>query len=187
MEENNLIIENKGLIYLAIKEEHLYWKTQDEYQDFIDAGYDGLLNGIRTYNKDLGIKPSTYYYSCIKHEMIKVIQRKELRKNSIKTVSLNKTVGQDEIEELIDLIPDEVDLEQELQKQEQNERLHYLVDHLPKPKDRLVIKMIFGLDGWEQMSASEIARRWGVNKNTIIQRKNRALRKLWFKMQKEDI
>ena len=187
MEENNLILEHKGLIYLAIKEEHLYWKTQDEYQDFIDAGYDGLLKGIRTYDTSKGIKPSTYYYKCIKHEMIKVIQRKELKKNSMKTISLNKSVGYEEVEELIDLIPDDIDIEQEITKNERNERLLYLVDHLPIAKDRYVIKMMFGLDGWEQMSASEIARRWGVNKNAIISRKNRALRRLWYRIMKEDL
>ena len=47
--------------------------------------------------------------------------------------------------------------------------------------------MMFGLDGWEQMSASEIARRWGVNKNAIISRKNRALRRLWYRIMKEDL
>ena len=186
MEENNLILEHKGLIYLAIKEEHLYWKTQDEYQDFIDAGYDGLLKGIRTYNNTKGVKQSTYYYSCIKNEMFKVIQRKELKKNSIKTVSLNKIVGSEE-DELIDLIPDDVDIEREITIKERKEKLLYLVDHLPIAKDRYVIKMMYGLDGWEQMNASEIARRWRVNKNAIISRKNRALKILWYRIKKEGL
>ena len=82
MEENSLIEEHKGLIYLAIKENHIYWKTEDEYQDYIDAGYDGLLQGIRTYDTTKGIKPSTYYYTCIKNEMIKVITLKNRKKNS---------------------------------------------------------------------------------------------------------
>ena len=67
---------------------------------------------------------------------------------------------------------------------ETKEKLIYYIDHLPIEKDRYVIKMMFGLDGWKQMNASQIARRWGVNKNAIISRKNRALRQLWYRIRK---
>ena len=187
MEENSLIEEHKGLIYLAIKENHIYWRTEDEYQDYIDAGYDGLLQGIRTYDTTKGIKPSTYYYTCIKNEMIKVITLKNRKKNSMKTVSLNTLVDDLDGTELIDLIPGSVDIEQEILDKETKEKLIYYIDHLPIEKDRYVIKMMFGLDGWKQMNASQIARRWGVNKNAIISRKNRALRRLWYRIRKEDL
>ena len=105
-----------------------------------------------------------------------------MKKRNVEVISLNKTVGVEEDEELIDLIPDNTDIEKLIEDKETSERLINLVDHLPIPKDRYVIKMMYGLDGWEQMSASEIARRWGVNKNSIIQRKNRAIRLLWIKI-----
>ena len=93
--ENDLIEKHKALIFMAIKKEHLHWKTQDEYQDFIDAGYDGLLNGIRTFNPDKGFKESSYFYVCIRHEMIKVIVRKNNEKNSVKVSSLNIPIEND--------------------------------------------------------------------------------------------
>ena len=108
MMENDLILKHKGLIYLAIKKEHLHWKTQDEYQNFVDAGYDGLLNGIRTFNPDKGFKESSYYYACIRNEMIKVIVRKNNEKNSVKVSSLNTLVENDI--EIIELIPDTIDI-----------------------------------------------------------------------------
>ena len=46
---------------------------------------------------------------------------------------------------------------------------------------------MYGLDGYEQLSASEIARRWGVSKNAIIQRKNKALNILYYKIRKEGL
>ena len=185
--EDELINEHKGLIYLAIKEEHLYWRTQDEYQEFIDAGYDGLLKGIRTYDESKGIKPSTYYYTCIKHEMLRVIQVKEYKKNSMKTVSLNTLIDKLDYTELIDMIPSDVNIEQELLNKEQKERLMYHIDHLPNERDRLVIKMLYGLDGFETTNISGIARKWGVNKNAIIHRRNRALNRLWLKIRNDSL
>lgn len=184
MMENDLILKHKGLIYLAIKKEHLHWKTQDEYQDFVDAGYDGLLNGIRTFNPDKGFKESSYYYACIRHEMIKVIVRKNNEKNSVKVSSLNIPVENDI--EIIELIPDIIDIEKEVFDNIRNEKLLGYVNQL-KPKDRYVIKMLFGLDGWKQTTAIEIARRWGVNKNTITARRDRALNNLLKRIKKEGL
>lgn len=185
--EDDLIVEHRGLIFLAIKNEHFYWKTDDEFQDFVDAGYDGLLQGIRTYDPNKNIKESTYYYTCIKNEMIKVITNKHRIKNQAKVVSLNTLVSDMEDTELIDLIPSTTDVEQEVFTMVRNERLIELINRLPIEKDRYVIKMMFGLDGWTQMSASAIARRWGVNKNSIIERKNRALRQLWYRIRNEGL
>ena len=183
--EEEIIKKQTPLIYLAIKKEHLYWKTEDEFQDFVDAGYDGLLKGIRNYDDTKGVKASTFYYTCIRHEMHKVIYKKNLKKNSMKTISLNTMItGQDEIG---DLIPSDYDLESTIVQRIESERLIDLVDHLPIPRDRYVIKYLFGLDGYKEMSATKLAERWGVNKNAIIHRKNRALRQLWIRIKKDGL
>lgn len=186
MSEEELIVKHKGLIFLAIKEMRLYWKTQDEYQDFVDAGYDGLLNGIRSYNKDKGIKPSTYYFTCIKHEIGKTIQRKTRKRCTGKVISLNLQINEVD-DELIDIIASDVDIQKEVEDKLLAERIVEIVEELPIEKDIEVIKHNFGLDGYKQVSCSELARMWGVNKNSIIFRKNRALRQLWRMLKEEDI
>ena len=182
MDENEKYLQYKALINLAIKNLHIYWKTEDEFREYDDAGVDGIIKGIRTYDPSKKVKESTYVYKCIETELKRRIYLNTMKKRNVEVISLNKTVGVEEAEELIDLIPDDTDIEKLIEDKETSERLINLVDHLPIPKDRYVIKMMYGLDGWEQMSASEIARRWGVNKNSIIQRKNRAIRLLWIKI-----
>lgn len=179
MDEEQEVKDQTPLIYIALKNEKLYWKNEDEKQEFVDAGYDGLIKGIRSYDITKGIKKSTYYYRCIKYEMFHVIAKKQRKKRTAKVVSLNYEIND---EELQDFIPSATNLEEDIIQKEKNEQLLDLVNTLPIAKDRYVIKMMFGLDGFEQLSASEIARRWGVNKNAIIQRKNRALRILNYKI-----
>ena len=185
MEENNLILEHKGLIYLAIKENHIYWKNEDEYQDFIDAGYDGLLQGIRTYDTTKGIKPSTYYYTCIKNEMIKVITLKNRKKNSIKTVSLNTVIGIDT--ELQDYIPSEENIETKIEKKIRDEEIVKIVNRIHKEKDKELIKDLYGIDNHKEKTVDEIANELGVSNKRIYDRKKRLLGILWRKLKEEDI
>lgn len=187
MDEEKEYLENKGLIYLAIKKEKIYWKTEDEFQDFVDGGTDGLLQGIRTYDPSLGIKKSTYYYRNIKFGLGKVISYKTRMKRNMDTVSLNKLIDSVDDTELIDMIPGNENVEAEVEKKIMTEKLIEMIDKLPIPKDRWVIKHMYGLDGYEMLNASELARKWGVNKNMIISRKNRAIRILYYRIRKEGL
>ena len=49
MDENEKYLQYKALINLAIKNLHIYWKTEDEFREYDDAGVDGIIKGIRTY------------------------------------------------------------------------------------------------------------------------------------------
>lgn len=187
MNEEELFINNRGLIFLAIKNMHLYWKTNDEFQDYIDAGTDGLLIGIRTYDKTKGTKESTYYYACIKNEINKMLIKKNLKRYKGQTISLNLLANEIDDTELIDLIPGDIDIEKEIEDKLMAERIVEIIDTLPIVKDRYVIKMYYGLDGYERMNCTQIAKRWGVNKNRIIDRKERAINKLRRRMKQEGI
>lgn len=184
--EEQLIKDNEKLIYQVIKDLHIFWKTQDEYQDYIDAGYDGLLNGIRNYSEEKGIKSSTYYYVCIKYELIKMITYHNRRKNS-KPLSLNTNVDDLNETEVIDLIPDDTDIEQEIETKIRNEKLLEYIDHLPKAKDRYTIKYLFGLGGFPLLSVDELATRWGVSRNMIFTRRKRALKLLYQKIRSKGL
>lgn len=181
MNEEEEYIQNKGLIFLAIKKMHLYWKTPDERQDIEDAGIDGLLKGIRTYNENKGYKKSTYYYTCIKNEISKMIYLKNMQKRTADVVSLNKEVN--EKIEILELIPGETNLEAEALNKEKAKVLNELVDSLPIEKDREVIRYRYGLKGYPVLNGEQIGKKWGVNKNAIYHRERRALVQLWLRIQ----
>lgn len=180
MNEEDEYIQNKGLIFLAIKKMHLYWKTPDERQDIEDAGTDGLLQGIRTYSEDKGYKKSTYYYTCIKNEISKMLYLKTMQKRTADVVSLNKEISEEF--ELLELIPGETNLEAEALNKEKAKILNELVDSLPIEKDREVIRYRYGLKGYPVLNGEQIGKKWGVNKNAIYHRERRALVQLWLRI-----
>ena len=183
MDEEQEYKRNIGLIYLTIKQLHLYWQTDDEFQDYVDAGTDGLIKGIRTYDLNKNIKKSTYYFSCIKHEILHLLTYKNTKKNKVEIVSYNKVIGQ-EGEQLIDFLASDINLEQELLNEERKETIIQAINSLPIEKDRYVIKFLYGLDGYEKLNMTQLGERWGCNKNAIMFRKNRALGQLWHKLRR---
>lgn len=184
MTDDEKVKKYEGFIYLAMKRLHIYWKTDEEHQDYIDSGYDGLINGIRGYDETKGFKPSTYIYKCIETELKKRIFLNTMQKRTTKVLSLNKEV---EDIELVELIPDTINIEKEVMDKIQREKINSLVNKVLKGKDKLVIKMIYGLNGWEQVGVCEIARRWGVSKSAITFRKNKALKKLLEQIKRDGI
>lgn len=186
MDENEKYLQYKGLIFLAIKKKNIYYKTEDEFQEYVDVGTDGLLKGIRTYDNTKGVKESTYVYKCIETEIKKKVYLKTMKKRTGKVVSLNK-VATDTGDEIIDLIASDVDVEKEVEDKIIGERIVEIIDTLPIKKDQEVVKFCYGLDKHEQLNCSQLARKWGVNKNAIITRKNRAIKKLWIKLKEEGI
>jgi len=188
MNENDKYLQYKGLIFLAIKNKHVYYKTEDEFQEYIDAGTDGLIKGIRTFDETKNVKESTYVYKCIETEIKKRIYIRTLKKNNEKVISLNTLIeNSGNYEELMDFIPSEVDIEKEVEDKLLGERLVEIIETLPIEKDQEVIKYVYGLDNHKKMNCSQIARLWGVNKNAIISRKNRALGLLWKKVKEDEI
>ena len=184
MIDDELVKRYEGYIHLAIKRLHIYWRTEEEHQEYIDSGYDGLINGIRGYDPTKGFKPSTYIYKCIETELKKRIYLNTMQKRTTKVISLN--IEAEDIE-LIELIPDTKDIEKEVMDKIRNEKLNKLVNTILTGKDRYVIKMLYGLDGWEQIGVCEIARRWGVSKSAITFRKNKALKKLLEEIKKDGL
>lgn len=180
MNEEEEYLNNKGLINLAIKKMHLYWKTPDDRQEIEDAGVDGLLKGIRTYEEDRGYKKSTYYYTCIRNEICRMLYLKSMQKRTADVVSLNKEISEEF--ELLEIIPGETNLEAEALNKEKAKILNELVDSLPIEKDREVIRYRYGLKGYPVLNGEQIGKKWGVNRNAIYHRERRALVQLWLRI-----
>lgn len=180
MNEEQLILDNIPLIYKCIKDMHLYWQTEDEFQAYYDAGLDGLMKGARQYDRSKDIKPSSFLYPCIKNEIMHLLTVKNLkkRKNEFGSdISLNLIVNEDSnsTTEFVDFIPDlNTNIELEVEKKFELERLLSAVESLENEKDKLVVKMYYGLDGYESRTYESIGKSLNVTREMIRIRLKRA-------------
>ena len=177
--EEKLILDNIPLIYLAIKNMHLYWKTEDEFQEYYDAGLEGLIRGAKKY--DGSTKPSTYLYKCIKNMICRSIMLSETDKRKINKeamISLDQCVDYENETTFGELIASEYNLEEEVEKELQLQAIVKELDSMKNKRDALCIKLYYGLEGRTPLTYKQIAEKLGVTQEMVRQRVSRGLKKL---------
>ena len=190
MYDEKLVTENLALINLMIKKLNCKWETDDEYQNYYDYGLEGLIKGAKTYDESKG-KASTYLCQCIANGIKRIFYLNDLPKNhnpAGPNLSLNYEVYEgnniNDYSEFGDFIPDpNVNVEEEVEKTLEKERLLYAVNNLKNEKDKIVIKMYYGLDGYEELNSyDKIAEKFGVSRSAIFARVKRAKEELKNKL-----
>ena len=190
MYDEKLVTENLALIVLMIKKLNCKWETDDEYQNYYDYGLEGLIRGAKTYDESKG-KVSTYLCSCIKNSIQRAFYLNKMPKRynpAGPDLSLNYEVYEgnnlNDYSEYGDFIPDpNVNIEEEVERIHQKEIILNAVNNLKIEKDKLVVKMYYGLDGYEECkSYDKIAEKFGVTRNAIFSRMSRARKELKAKL-----
>lgn len=179
MNQDDLIVKNTKLIYKVIQRMHLTYKTEDELQDYYDAGLLGMIKAAKYYD-EAKTKPSTFFYTAIANEIKKFLIVKTAKKRFNENgsdISLYTDLGEDL--QIIDVIKDKnVDIEKEVEKKLESERLLYAINKLSNEKNKIVIYKLYGLNGYQQKNMSEIAKEFRVSKNAIYEMKRRSIIKL---------
>ena len=186
-EEDRMVKDNIKLIYLVMKDHNLLYMEDELY----DVGLIGLTKGIKTFDKSLGNRESTYMYACIKREIIAHLRRIKAQKRTLfKEVSLNTKVKVSKRDsegiELIDCIPDtKLDFEENIEIEERNKMLERYVCRLSSGQRELICHY-YGILGYNRMSVADLKRKYNTSKQAIFARRNRALEKL-KKMYEKDL
>lgn len=161
-EIDDMIVENRALVNKVMKDMRCHWDTRDEYREMHDAGVMGLIKGAQSYNKSIS-KPSTYLYTCIKHEICKYIYLKERAKRKIdkwSTISLDEPYCYEDGKSVEEMVPDErVDVERGVMEEVTKDMVRRTLDKLnPRYKELLTLRYGVGCDEYK---VNEIAKMQG--------------------------
>ena len=184
MNEEELILNNLPLIKKVIKDMKLYWRTDDEFQDFYDAGVEGLIKGAKQYNSSIS-KPSTYLITCIRHEICKHLYLSECDKRKVHKetlVSLDKEVGNETT--LADFLQSDINIEEEILKKLEIEKLLNTIDKCLTQRQKKYICKSYGLNGYKQKSFEAIAAEENCSRSnvySIVKRAKKILKKQLIK------
>ena len=103
---------------------------------------------------------------------------REIMRLSQVPVSLETPVGKEEDSRLGDFIPDRADsIDKEIEQIRLKEQVDHVVGKLPE-RERLVIRMRFGLDDGRARTLEEVGREFHVTRERIRQIEVKALRRL---------
>lgn len=172
---NKLIEHNLRLVAHIVKK---YESKNVSPDDLISIGTIGLIKGIDSYNKERGVKLTTYAAKCAENEILMHFRSNKKHNN---TVSLNDIVARDkdgaEIS-LIDMIQqNNEDISTTI---ETKENIKYLKKYLNVLNNRelKIIKMRYGLYGEDEKTQKEIAKELHISRSYVSRIEKRALIKM---------
>ena len=177
LEAKHILIErNLRLVAHVIKK---YQSLEEDPEDLISIGTIGLIKAVVTFNPDKGNRLAAYASRCVENE---ILMHLRARKKSGKEVSLYEPIGTDRegneiklydiIESEEDDIPERVHLKENIQK------LYEKVENELSSREKLVLKMRYGLYNGEEYTQREIARQLGISRSYVSRIEKSAILKL---------
>ena len=177
LEAKHILIErNLRLVAHVIKK---YQHLEENPEDLISIGTIGLIKAIITFNPERNNKLGTYAARCIENEILMLLRTK---KKHSKEVSLYEPIGTDrdgnEIQ-LFDIIEaDEADAQTKITLKDDIRLLYEKLESELSPRERLVLKMRYGLYNQEEYTQREIADQLGISRSYVSRIEKSAIEKL---------
>ena len=174
--KHQLILHNLRLVaHIAKKYNNLY-RDQEE---LISIGIIGLIKAILSYDNEKSIRLATYASRCIENEILMSLRTAKKYQNDI---SLHEPIGTDrdgnEIQ-LFDIIEaDEADAQTKITLKDDIRLLYEKLESELSPRERLVLKMRYGLYNQEEYTQREIAKQLGISRSYVSRIEKKVLEKI---------
>ena len=173
--KQKLIERNLRLVvFIARKFEN----TGVNLEDLISIGTIGLIKAIGTYRRDRNIKLATYASRCIENEILMHIRKISCQKAE---VSLDEPINMDyDGNELLlsDILGTDEDMILKPMEDDVDLRLlRKAVKELP-PREREIVLMRFGLEGYKELTQKEVAQKMGISQSYISRLEKRIMLRL---------
>lgn len=174
------ISDNLALVTYIIEK---YWPKFDE--DLFQTGCMGLIKAVDSYDPNRGVKKSTYYGKCVLNEIYMSNRKYATVKHGrdAKIMSLNEIVTEDRNERL-DYIEANVDVEEEVEKNDEIKRMIEVYDKL-EPIEQTIVKHTFGLFESEILNQHQIAKLINGSQPNVSKSLKKILRKMKGLMENE--
>ncbi len=177
LEAKHILIErNLRLVAHIVKK---YQTSPEETEDLLSIGTIGLIKAVVTFDPDKSVRLGTYAARCIENELLMHLRAK---KKTSREISLYDPIGTDregnEIQ-LFDIIEtEEDDAHRKIERKDDIRTLYAKVEAELSPRERLVLKMRYGLYNEEEYTQREIAALLGISRSYVSRIEKSAIEKL---------
>ena len=160
-----LIERNLRLVAHIVKK---YQSGEEDVEDLLSIGTIGLIKAVVTFNPAKNVRLGTYAARCIENEILMYLRS---RKKTMREISLYEPIGTDregnEIQ-LFDVIEtEEDDAHQKVETRDDVRLLYQKMESELSPRERLVLKMRYGLYNEEEYTQREIAAQLGISRSYV--------------------
>ena len=146
-------------------------------EDLISIGTLGLIKAVNTFRSDKNIKLATYASRCIENEILMYFRKVSGKQEVSLDEPLNTDPDGGELLLSDVLGSDEPPMSQAMEEAEERLALRRAVAALEE-RERLIIRLRFGLDGAQELTQNEVADLLGISQSYISRLEKKILRKL---------
>ena len=172
---DKLIEHNLRLVAHIAKK---YTTASAEQDDLQSIGTIGLIKAVETYSPDRSSRFSSYAATCVENE-IRMFFRSIKKLSS--DVSINDPLETDRDGNpltLFDLLADDFDLEESVDRKIDGEKLRRIVERELDPREKQIIMLRYGFSGCRPLTQREIARKMDISRSYVSRIEKKALEKL---------
>ena len=157
---NKLIVHNLRLVvYIARK----FDSAAVNIEDLISIGTIGLIKAVNTFRPDKNIKLATYASRCIENEILMYLRKNASQKNEV-SIDEPLNIDWDGNELLLSdvLGSDGDEVGRGIEQEDEKFLLLSFVCELP-PREKQIMEMRFGMNGYEEYTQKEVADALGIS------------------------
>ncbi len=169
---DKLIEHNLRLVAHIVKK---YYATGADPDDLVSIGTIGLIKAIKTFKPDKKIRLSSYASRCIDNEILMYFR--SIKKSS-KDISINEEIDSDSDGNaltLMDIMSVDDTIVEDLDVKLKTENLAKYIKESLSPREQLIIRLRYGLDGREPLTQREVAQLLKISRSYVSRIEKKAL------------
>ncbi len=173
--KDKLIEHNLRLVAHIVKK---YYAAGCDQDDLISIGTIGLIKAVTSFKADKNIRLATYAARCIENEILMYFRN---IKKSAQDVYINEPIDTDSDGNaltLIDVIADESDVVDNIDKKIKIQRLKVLINGILDKREKEIISLRYGLIGEKELTQREIASKLNISRSYVSRIEKSALQKI---------
>ncbi|MDR1364938.1 MAG: RNA polymerase sporulation sigma factor SigK [Oscillospiraceae bacterium] len=173
--KNQLVECNLRLVAHIIKKFH---SKTDGSEDLISVGTIGLIKAVNTFKSDKGTRLSSYAARCIENEIL--MHLRNVKKTSL-DVSITEPIETSKAGNpltLQDTLTDGISIFDEISNKISIEKLNKIILLNLAPREKIIIKLRYGLENFKPLTQQEIADKLGISRSYISRIEKKVIEKL---------
>lgn len=172
---SKLIEHNLRLVAHVIKK---YYSNTSDQDDLISIGTIGLIKAVSTFKSDKGIRLATYAARCIENEVLMYFRS---LKKTAQELHFGDPIDTDKDGNsltLVDVIADDVNIADEIDKKAKLQRLRVLLETRLDDREKEIIKLRYGIGGGPELTQRQVAGIMGISRSYVSRIETSVLKKL---------
>ncbi len=172
---NKLVEHNLRLVAHIVKK---YYAPCVDQDDLISIGTIGLIKAVSTFKNDKGIRLATYAARCIENEILMHFRNLKKTAQDVFISDPIETDREGNTLSLIDVIADQSDIADEIDKKLKLEKLKVILNGCLDEREKAIIELRYGLNGKPVLTQHDIAKKLDISRSYVSRIEKSALLKL---------